>query len=43
MNQGKTPDQIKDSNTFAGYAFLALVLFAIVVSFTQWFNEINTP
>jgi len=41
MEQGKTGSQIKDSNTFAGYAFIALVVFAIVVSFVQCFNEIT--
>ena len=41
MNQGKTDDQIKDSNTFAGYAFFALVILCFGLFFAQCFNEMQ--
>jgi len=39
MNQGKSDDQYHDSASFAGYAFVALVIFGIIVFFAQNFNE----
>jgi len=39
MNQGHTPKQYKDSAHGFGIAFVALVIFGIIVFFAQNFNE----